>query len=93
MSYSKSPYRKVSLNVSNIIRFIVFSIVIFISEIKLIMYYVYYRYIQLLHQKLYQLASSDYEEYVGILFSAYGAFAMTPEGISMFKEWLQTVRR
>lgn len=52
-----------------------------------------YRYIQLLHQKLYQLSSSDYEEYVGILHSAYGAFAMTSEGITMFKDWLQSVRR
>ncbi|VVC41169.1 Hypothetical protein CINCED_3A020249 [Cinara cedri] len=50
-------------------------------------------YIQLLHQKLYQLSSPDYEEYVGILFSAYGAFAITPEGSIMFKDWLQTVRR
>jgi len=50
-------------------------------------------YIQLLHQKLYQLSSSDYEEYVGILYSAYGAFAMTPEGSTMFKDWLQSVRR
>lgn len=52
-----------------------------------------FRYIQLLHQKLYQLSSSDYEDYVGILYSAYGAFAMTPEGTTMFKEWLQSVRR
>ncbi|XP_025198718.1 zinc finger SWIM domain-containing protein 8-like [Melanaphis sacchari] len=50
-------------------------------------------YIQLLHQKLYQLSSADYEEYVGILYSAYGAFAMTPEGGTMFKDWLQSVRR
>lgn len=51
------------------------------------------RYIQLLHQKLYQLSSADYEEYVGIMYSAYGAFAMTPEGSTMFKDWLQSVRR
>ncbi|XP_050525577.1 zinc finger SWIM domain-containing protein 8 homolog [Daktulosphaira vitifoliae] len=50
-------------------------------------------YIQLLHQKLYQLSSSDYEDYVGILYSAYGAFAMTPEGSAMFKDWLQSVKR
>lgn len=52
-----------------------------------------HRYIQLLHQKLYQLSSSDYEEYVGILYSAYSAFTMTPEGNTMFKDWLQSVRR
>ncbi|XP_050442654.1 zinc finger SWIM domain-containing protein 8 homolog isoform X2 [Adelges cooleyi] len=50
-------------------------------------------YIQLLHQKLYQLSSSDYEDYVSILYSAYGAFAMTSEGTAMFKDWLQSVRR
>ncbi|CAI6367215.1 unnamed protein product [Macrosiphum euphorbiae] len=49
--------------------------------------------IQLLHQKSYQLSATDYEEYVGRLYSAYGAFAMTPEGGTMFKDWLQSGRK
>uniref|UniRef100_A0A1B6CIJ5 SWIM-type domain-containing protein n=2 Tax=Clastoptera arizonana TaxID=38151 RepID=A0A1B6CIJ5_9HEMI len=50
-------------------------------------------YIQCLHQKLYHLTTSDYEEFVTIVCSARAAFSITPEGSSQFKEWLQSIRR
>lgn len=75
-----------------VILFYLYSSLLYYS-VKLIKFCLIHRYIQLLHQKLYQLSTSDYEEYVGILYSAYGAFAMTPEGSNIFKDWLQSVRR
>ncbi|CAB3372525.1 Hypothetical predicted protein [Cloeon dipterum] len=50
-------------------------------------------YIQCLHQKLYHLTSTDYEEFVGIVVSARLAFQITPDGNAQFKEWLQSIRR
>ncbi|XP_059469798.1 zinc finger SWIM domain-containing protein 8 homolog isoform X2 [Neocloeon triangulifer] len=50
-------------------------------------------YIQCLHQKLYHLTSTDYEEFVGIVVSARMAFQITPDGSTQFKEWLQSIRR
>lgn len=46
-----------------------------------------------MHQKLYHLTSSDYEEFVNIVCSARAAFQITPDGSAQFKEWLQSIRR
>lgn len=51
------------------------------------------RYIQCIHQKLYQLTHSDYEEFANIILSARAAFQITPEGTAQFKDWLQSIRR
>lgn len=51
------------------------------------------RYIQCIHQKLYQLTSADYEEFSNIILSARAAFHLTPEGNAQFKDWLQSIRR
>jgi len=50
-------------------------------------------YIQCMHQKLYHLTTSDYEDFVNIVCSARAAFQITPEGNAQFKEWLQSIRR
>uniref|UniRef100_A0ABD2X903 SWIM-type domain-containing protein n=1 Tax=Trichogramma kaykai TaxID=54128 RepID=A0ABD2X903_9HYME len=50
-------------------------------------------YIQCMHQKLYHLMSSDYEEFASIVCAARAAFQITPEGHTQFKEWLQSIRR
>ncbi|XP_071440539.1 zinc finger SWIM domain-containing protein 8 homolog [Hetaerina americana] len=50
-------------------------------------------YIQCLHQKLYHLAASDYDDFVAIVQTARQAFLITPDGNTQFKEWLQSIRR
>lgn len=50
-------------------------------------------YIQCLHQKLYHLTTSDYEDFVNIVCAARAAFQITPEGAQQFKEWLQSIKR
>ncbi|KAL0280565.1 UNVERIFIED_CONTAM: hypothetical protein PYX00_001825 [Menopon gallinae] len=50
-------------------------------------------YIQCLHQKLYHITSSDYEDFVNVVCAARAAFHITPEGSQQFKEWLQSIRR
>lgn len=50
-------------------------------------------YIQCMHQKLYHLNVSDYEDFVSIVCSARAAFQITPDGSAQFKEWLQSIRR
>lgn len=46
-----------------------------------------------MHQKLYHLTSSEYEEFVSVVCAARAAFHITPEGSQQFKEWLQSIRR
>jgi hypothetical protein len=46
-----------------------------------------------MHQKLYHLTSTDYEDFVSIVMSARLAFQITPDGSTQFKEWLQSIRR
>ncbi|CAG7787025.1 unnamed protein product [Allacma fusca] len=50
-------------------------------------------YFQCLHQKLYHITLSDYEDFVSIVCTARQAFHLTPDGNSQFKEWLQNLRR
>lgn len=50
-------------------------------------------YIQCMHQKLYHLTTSDYEDFVNVVCAARSAFQLTPEGNAQFKEWLHTIRR
>jgi len=50
-------------------------------------------YFQCLHQKLYHITISDYEDFVSIVCNAKQAFHLTPDGISQFKEWLTNLRR
>jgi len=50
-------------------------------------------YFQCLHQKLYHISASDYEDFVSIVCTARKAFHLTPDGASQFKEWLQNLRR
>lgn len=50
-------------------------------------------YIQCLHQKLYHLTPSDYEDFVNIVCIARAAFQITAEGSAQFKEWLQSIKR
>lgn len=51
------------------------------------------RYIQCIHQKLYHLTQSDYEEFASIILAARAAFQITPEGNAQFKDWLQSIKR
>ncbi|XP_043499064.1 zinc finger SWIM domain-containing protein 8 homolog isoform X7 [Polistes fuscatus] len=50
-------------------------------------------YIQCMHQKLYHLAPSDYEDFASVVCAARAAFHITPEGHTQFKEWLQSIKR
>ncbi|XP_055618684.1 zinc finger SWIM domain-containing protein 8 homolog [Toxorhynchites rutilus septentrionalis] len=50
-------------------------------------------YIQCIHQKLYHLTVSDYEECTSTIMSARNAFQITPEGSAQFKDWLQSIKR
>uniref|UniRef100_T1GJQ2 Zinc finger SWIM domain-containing protein 8 n=1 Tax=Megaselia scalaris TaxID=36166 RepID=T1GJQ2_MEGSC len=50
-------------------------------------------YIQCIHQKLYHLTQSDYEEFASIILAARAAFQITPEGNAQFKDWLQSIKR
>jgi hypothetical protein len=50
-------------------------------------------YFQCLHQKLYHITVSDYDDFVSIVCNARQAFHLTPDGISQFKEWLTNLRR
>ncbi|XP_032671069.1 zinc finger SWIM domain-containing protein 8 isoform X2 [Odontomachus brunneus] len=50
-------------------------------------------YIQCMHQKLYHLTSSDYEEFASVVCAARAAFQINPEGNTQFKEWLQSIKR
>lgn len=50
-------------------------------------------YIQCMHQKLYHLVVSDYEEFGNVVCAAKAAFHITPEGPVQFKEWLQSMKR
>lgn len=52
-----------------------------------------FRYIQCIHQKLYHLTPSDYEDFANIILAARAAFQITPEGNAQFKDWLQSIRR
>lgn len=51
------------------------------------------RYIQCMHQMLYHLTASDYEEFASVVVSARTALHLTPEGTAQFKDWLQCIRR
>lgn len=55
--------------------------------------FVYFRYIQCIHQKLYHLTAADYEDFASIILAARAAFQITPEGNAQFKDWLQSIRR
>lgn len=55
--------------------------------------FVYCRYIQCIHQKLYHLTPADYEDFASIILAARTAFQITPEGNAQFKDWLQSIRR
>ncbi|XP_076629191.1 zinc finger SWIM domain-containing dorado, partial [Colletes latitarsis] len=50
-------------------------------------------YIQCMHQKLYHLATGDYEDFASVVCAARAAFHITPEGHVQFKEWLQSIKR
>ncbi|EGI60930.1 Zinc finger SWIM domain-containing protein [Acromyrmex echinatior] len=50
-------------------------------------------YIQCMHQKLYHLTATDYEEFANIVCAARAAFQINPEGNTQFKEWLQSIKR
>ncbi|XP_037921844.1 zinc finger SWIM domain-containing protein 8-like, partial [Hermetia illucens] len=50
-------------------------------------------YIQCIHQKLYHLTQSDYEEFASIILAARAAFQITPEGNAQFKDWIQSIKR
>ncbi|XP_020294167.1 zinc finger SWIM domain-containing protein 8 [Pseudomyrmex gracilis] len=50
-------------------------------------------YIQCMHQKLYHLQATDYEEFVSIVCAARAAFQMSPDGNSQFKDWLQSIKK
>ncbi|XP_019639410.1 PREDICTED: zinc finger SWIM domain-containing protein 8-like [Branchiostoma belcheri] len=50
-------------------------------------------YRQCLHQKLFHITPTDYDEFVGIVRTARGAFCMTPGGMVQFNELLQSLRR
>ena len=50
-------------------------------------------YFQCLHQKLYHITVSEYDDFVSIVCTARQAFHLTPDGGSQFKEWLQNLRR
>lgn len=52
-----------------------------------------HRYIQCMHQMLYHLPISDYEDFANVVVSARTALHLTPEGTNQFKEWLQCIRR
>lgn len=46
-----------------------------------------------MHQKLYHLTPSDYEEFANVVCAARAAFQINPEGNTQFKEWLQSIKR
>lgn len=46
-----------------------------------------------MHQMLYHLTASDYEEFANVVVSARTALQLTPEGTVQFKEWLQCIKR
>lgn len=46
-----------------------------------------------MHNKLYHLGTSDYEEFASVVCAARAAFHITPEGHTQFKEWLQSIKR
>lgn len=46
-----------------------------------------------MHQKLYHLQATDYEEFVSIVCAARAAFQMSPDGNSQFKDWLQSIKK
>lgn len=53
----------------------------------------YQTYYQCIHQRLYHLTSSDYEEFVNVLLHAKRAFHWTQEGVAAFSQLLQSIRR
>lgn len=63
------------------------------SNINDYIFMLHYRYIQCMHQMLYHLPISDYEDFANVVVSARTALHLTPEGTNQFKEWLQCIRR
>jgi len=51
------------------------------------------RYYQGIHQRLYHVTSSEYDEFVSIVLNAKRAFSWTPEGVTGFQQLLQSIRR
>lgn len=58
-----------------------------------LMGFIFSRYIQCIHQKLYHLTTGDYEDFASIILAARTAFQISVDGNAQFKDWLQSIKR